>query len=273
MKHFQKNLVPTAFATMAIIAFFAFNRSTNAVEKTTNIIRVENGQNAAATPAKSLAKGMAVLELFTSEGCSSCPPADDVLRDLAKDSNVVALSFHVTYWNRLGWKDSFSQKIFDERQYAYGEKFAANGVYTPQAVINGTTELVGSKKAQVAQAVKNALETPSKVQIFLEKRVQNGDINVKYKLTGNVPKDAVLQFALVESAFSTRVKNGENGGRTLKHDNVVRDFETRKAADTEGAISFFPLSGWQLKNCTVVAYVQEKKLGPIVGAAQVKVIL
>ena len=142
MKHFQKNLVPTVAAMMGLIAFFAFNRSTKAVEKTTNIIRVENTQNVSVTSvkndAKSIAKGVAVLELFTSEGCSSCPTADDVLRDLAKDSNVVALSFHVTYWNRLGWKDSFSQKIFDERQYAYGEKFRANGVYTPQAVINGT---------------------------------------------------------------------------------------------------------------------------------------
>ena len=140
MKHFKKHLVPIAVAMMAITALFAFNRSTKTVEKTTNIIRVENDKNAA----KSTAKGVAVLELFTSEGCSSCPPADDVLRDLAKDSNVIALSFHVTYWNRLGWKDSFSQKIFDERQYAYGEKFQANGVYTPQAVINGTTEMVGS---------------------------------------------------------------------------------------------------------------------------------
>ena len=272
MKHFQKNLVPTAVAMMALIAFFAFNRSTNAVEKTTNIICVENDKNVSVTPANSSAKGVAVLELFTSEGCSSCPPADDVLRDLAKDSNIIALSFHVTYWNRLGWKDSFSQKIFDERQYAYGEKFQANGVYTPQAVINGATEMVGSKKTQVVQAVKNALETPSKVQISLEKKVEKGDINVKYKLSGNVPKDAVLQFALVESAFSTRVKKGENEGRTLKHDNVVRDFEARKASDTEGTLSFFPLSGWQLKNCTVIAYVQEKKLGMIIGAAQVKVL-
>ena len=269
MKHFQKNLVPVAVAMMVLIALFAFNRSTNAVEKTTNVIRVENVENAAQSPVK----GVAVLELFTSEGCSSCPPADDVLRDLAKDFNVIALSFHVTYWNRLGWKDSFSQKIFDERQYAYGEKFQSNGVYTPQTIINGAAEMVGSKKSQVVQAVKNALETPSKVQISLEKKVENGDINVKYRLNGHVPKDAVLQFALVESAFSTRVKKGENEGRTLKHDNVVRDFKARKTSNTEGSISFFPLSSWQMKNCTVIAYVQEKKLGAIVGAAQVKVTL
>jgi hypothetical protein len=268
MKHFQKNLVPLIAAMFVLAALFAFNHSTNAVEKTTNIYGVATSQN----PTSNIEKGFAVLELYTSEGCSSCPPADDVLRELAKDSNVMALSFHVTYWNRLGWTDSFSQKSFDERQYAYGEKFSANGVYTPQTVINGSVEMVGSKRTQVAQAVKKALETLSKVQISLKTAIKDGDIEVKYSLTGEIPKDAVLQFALVESAFATKVKRGENEGRVLKHDNVVRDFEARKASDTEGSFSFFPLSGWQVKNCTVVAFVQEKKLGAIIGATKVKII-
>jgi hypothetical protein len=266
MKYFKSILVPTLASMLVIVALFAFNRSTNEVEKATN----ENAYTTPKNEGLALDKGAAVLELFTSEGCSSCPPADDVLRDLAKDSNVIALSFHVTYWNRLGWIDSFSQKIFDERQYAYGEKFHANGVYTPQAVINGSVEMVGSKKTQVSQAVKNALETPSKVTISLEKTLKDGDINVKYTLTGDVPKDAVLQFALVESDFATKVKRGENGGHILKHDNVVRDFEARKTAATEGVISFFPLSGWNVKNCMVVAFVQEKGLGRIVGATKMK---
>jgi hypothetical protein len=264
MKYFKSFLVPIALTMLGLTALFAFNHSTNSMGKTTN----ENAFKMAENPLSTHEKGTAVLELFTSEGCSSCPPADDVLRDLAKDSNVIALSFHVTYWNRLGWTDSFSQKTFDERQYAYGSKFHADGVYTPQAVINGNVEMVGSKRTQVAEAVKNALETPSKVRISLKKSVKSDEIEVKYTLSGEVPKDAVLQFALVESAFATKVKRGENGGRTLKHDNVVRDFESRKASDTEGSLSFFPLSGWQVKNCTVVAFVQEKGLGKILGAAK-----
>jgi hypothetical protein len=171
----------------------------------------------------------------------------------------------------LGWTDSFSQKIFDERQYAYGEKFRANGVYTPQVVINGNTEMVGSKRSQVTQTVKKAIETPAQVTISLTKTIKDGDIEIHYTLTGYVPKEAVLQFALVESGFSTKVKHGENGGQTLKHDNVVRDLEDRKAADTEGVVSFFPLSGWQVKNCLVVAFVQEKGLGRIVGATKLKI--
>jgi hypothetical protein len=264
MKYFKSFLVPMIVATLGLVTLFAFNHSTNRIEKTTNDNTSETNQK----PLTTDIKGTAVLELFTSEGCSSCPPADDVLRDLAKDSNVIALSFHVTYWNRLGWTDSFSQKIFDERQYAYGTKFHADGVYTPQAVINGGVDMVGSKRTQVAQAVKNALETPSKMRISLTKSVKEDEIAVKYTLSGDVPKDAVLQFALVESAFATKVKRGENQGRTLKHDDVVRDFESRKASDTEGSLSFFPLSGWQVKNCKVVAFVQEKGLGKILGAAK-----
>jgi hypothetical protein len=266
MKSLKSILVPSFVALCALIALLAFNRSTNEVKKTTNV----STSHPLSKQAVGGAKGIAVLELFTSEGCSSCPPADDVLRELAKDSNVMALSFHVTYWNRLGWTDSFSQKIFDERQYAYGEKFRANGVYTPQAIINGSAEMVGSKRAQVAQAVKKAVEASAQVTISLTKTIKAGDIELHYALTGAIPKDAVLQFAIVESGFSTKVKRGENNGQILKHDNVVRDFETRKAANTEGVVSFFPLSGWQVKNCSVVAFVQEKDLGRIIGAAKVK---
>jgi hypothetical protein len=276
MKYFKSSLVPIAAAILVVTALFAFNRSTNQVEKTTNDAVFKMAEK----PDSPTEKGMVVLELFTSEGCSSCPPADDVLRDLAKDSNVVALSFHVTYWNRLGWKDSFSQKIFDERQYAYGEKFKANGVYTPQTVINGAAEMVGSKRGEVSKAVKAALETPSKVKIALKTTVKDDEIQVQYSLSGEVPKDAVLQFALVESGFATKVKRGENSGQTLKHDNVVRDFEAKKAISrfsgccytpyTEGSLSFFPLSGWNVTNCSVVAFVQERGLGRIVGAAKIK---
>jgi hypothetical protein len=275
MKYIKSTLVPIAAAMFIVLTLFAFICSTNQVGKTTNEAPINTPQNHL-LPTE---KGVAVLELFTSEGCSSCPPADDVLRDLAKDSNVVALSFHVTYWNRLGWKDSFSQKIFDERQYRYAEKFKENGVYTPQAVINGETGMVGSKRGDVSKAVKLALETPALVKMTVKTTVKDDEIVVNYTLSGEVPKDAVLQFALVESGFATKVKRGENNGQTLKHDNVVRDFEAKKAfpnknrdavrtSYTEGSLSFFPLSGWKVSNCSVVAFVQERGLGRIVAAAK-----
>ena len=219
--------------------------------------------------------GVAVLELYTSEGCSSCPPADDILRGVANQENVFALGFHVTYWNRLGWKDSFSQKIFDDRQYKYGTQFQKDGVYTPQLVVNGSEEFVASRKSQVESAIKKALATPARAQIALTKTEKGGDFQIKYTLSGDLT-DAALNFAVVESNFATKVKRGENEGRTLKHDNVVRDFETvelKKAANnapnTEGSHGVFPMKGWQVSNCSVIVFLQNKKTGQVLGAAKI----
>ena len=230
--------------------------------------------NSSSENAPNVGNGVAVLELYTSEGCSSCPPADDILRGVANQENVFALGFHVTYWNRLGWKDSFSQKIFDDRQYKYGTQFQKDGVYTPQLVVNGAEEFVASRKGQVESAIKKALATPAHAQISLTKTEKDGDFDIKYTLSGDL-KDAALNFALVESNFATKVKRGENEGRTLKHDNVVRDFETveiKKAANntpiTEGSHGVFPMKGWQVSNCSLIAFLQDKKTGQVLGAAK-----
>lgn len=219
--------------------------------------------------------GVAVLELYTSEGCSSCPPADDILRGVANQENVFALGFHVTYWNRLGWKDSFSQKIFDDRQYKYGTQFQKDGVYTPQLVVNGSEEFVASRKGQVESAIKKALAIPARAQIALTKTEKDGDFAIKYTLSGDLT-NAALNFAVVESNFATKVKRGENEGRTLKHDNVVRDFETADikkypngAPITEGSHGVFPMKGWQVANCSVIVFLQDKKTGQVVGAAKI----
>ena len=244
-----------------ISIFYGFNKPTK-----TSISLSENAPN--------VANGVALLELYTSEGCSSCPPADDILRGVVHQENVFALGFHVTYWNRLGWKDSFSQKIFDDRQYKYGTQFQKDGVYTPQLVVNGAEEFVASRKGQVESAIKKALATPAHAQISLTKTEKDGDFDIKYTLSGDL-KDAALNFALVESNFATKVKRGENEGRTLKHDNVVRDFETveiKKAANntpiTEGSHGVFPMKGWQVSNCSLIAFLQDKKTGQVLGAAK-----
>ncbi len=213
-------------------------------------------------------KGIAVLELYTSEGCSSCPPADDILRGVVHQENVFAMAFHVTYWNRLGWKDSFSQKAFDERQYAYGSRFQKDGVYTPQLVVNGTEEFVGSRKSQAENAIKKALTTPAVAQISLSKTLKDNNIAVNYKLSGDFV-NAVLNFAVVESNFSTQVKRGENEGRILKHDNVVRGFQTVEVKNTEGVFEVKLLKNWQLSNCMFIAFLQDKKTGQVLGASKI----
>src|SRR5689334_24193741 len=114
-------------------------------------------------------KSFAVLELFTSEGCSSCPSADRLLPVLAKeDSNIIALSFHVDYWDNLGWKDSFSNAAFTERQRNYGEQFHLQSIYTPQLVINGRYETVGSNRDNAERSMKKAQQDPPTTEIKMK---------------------------------------------------------------------------------------------------------
>ena len=266
MKSFLSKIVLFTLASCGF--FFSF-----VGKKTTN--QAIQSSNNPSTSSDNSSKGVAVLELFTSEGCSSCPPADDILRGVSKQENVFALSFHVTYWNRLGWKDSFSQKIFDERQYNYGSRFQKEGVYTPQLVVNGTDEFVGSRKTQTDNAIKKALSTPVRIQIELSKSLNDNDIIIKYKLSGDY-NNANMHFAVVESNFTTKVIRGENEGRILKHDNVVRDFETlalkntpEKSGQIDGVHEIYPLKNWLIKNCSLIVFVQDKKTGQVIGASKI----
>lgn len=259
MKTFPFKIVLLSVVTSAFLSFFVGRKTTNQPIQSSNnaLSKSQNG-----------AKGIAVLELFTSEGCSSCPPADDILRGVVQQENVFAMAFHVTYWNRLGWKDSFSQKVFDERQYDYASRFQKDGVYTPQLVVNGTAEFVGSRKSQTENAIKKALATPARAQIDLSKTLKDNKIAIKYILSGDIV-NAVLNFAVVESNFATKVMRGENEGRILKHDNVVRDFQTLDVKNTEGGYEVPSMKNWQLQNCTLIVFLQDKKTGQVLGASKI----
>ena len=213
-------------------------------------------------------KGFAVVELFTSEGCSSCPPADDILRGLAERENVMALSFHVTYWNRLGWADPFSKAEFDERQYNYGTHFQLNGVYTPQVVINGTAEMVGSQGNKIEKELAKTSAEAQDFKIELSKNIIDKKLIINYKFDKTV-ENKLLNLALVERNITTKVLRGENGGRTLKHDNVVRLFKTVKIGSTrEGDENIILQDDFQLKDCAIIAYVQDAKTLKIVAASK-----
>ena len=222
-----------------------------------------------------LAPSFKVVELFTSEGCSSCPPADDILRGLAEQDNVMALSFHVTYWNRLGWKDPFSQPEFDARQYQYGSYFKLNGVYTPQVVINGAAEMVGSRRAQIESEISKENAHDTDFEIDLTTDLKDKKLTTRFKINKKT-ENKVLNIALVERNIETKVLRGENEGRTLKHDNVVRLFKTIKlASDTEpalssdrGGIDFMLQADFKTKDCSIIAYLQDEKNMKIVAAAK-----
>ncbi|MEZ5354724.1 MAG: DUF1223 domain-containing protein [Bryobacteraceae bacterium] len=161
-----------------------------------------------------------VVELFTSEGCSSCPPADALLSAIRKAApaegvEVIALSEHVDYWNQLGWRDPFSSRQFSERQQEYARRFQIRGPYTPQMVVDGRWEFVGSDRGRLEGVLREAAAKPkARVEI-----VRNG---AELAITVPGAADGEAWMAITEDGLATAVKRGENGGRTLRHDGVVR---------------------------------------------------
>ncbi|MCH5598910.1 DUF1223 domain-containing protein [Niabella ginsengisoli] len=214
---------------------------------------------------------IAVLELFTSQGCSSCPPADRLLKQVieqaeVKELNVYALSFHVDYWNRLGWKDPFSKKEYSERQADYVRFMRLRSAYTPQLIVNGKREFVGSDGGALSKALSEALAEKATVN-FTAFSVKKKDdkILAEYKLEGDF-KNTVIHLALISSTEVTTVKRGENGGRTLENENVVKAFAT-KASQEAGYISLTDIPA-DFKGYSIIAYVQNKDDKKIIGAVK-----
>ncbi len=204
-----------------------------------------------------------VAELFTSEGCSSCPPADALLAELAEREGVIALAFHVDYWNYLGWSDPYSQAAFSERQRAYASVLDGR-VYTPELVINGTVGLVGSQRQRVESLIATAMATPAPVEIRLSARLE-GDVVIANCTLTDAPEDAVLHLALVERSTHQNPSRGENRGRTLNHTNVVRVFESLPAISGYHTLAL--PEGLNTSNAGIVAYVQSDEVGSVLGGA------
>lgn len=215
---------------------------------------------------------VAVIELFTSQGCSSCPSADHLLsqtiNEAKKDSRkIFALSFHVDYWNRLGWTDPFSDKKYSERQSEYASALNLNTVYTPQIIVNGTQEFVGSNERELKIALSKSLSaTPTAAFKTLTADVKNNNAPVvKFTLDGNYDR-CKINFALVSLSETTAIKRGENGGITLKNENVVRQFISISAA-ANGEINFKNSPRPSNSNMAIVAYIQRSSDLKIIGAS------
>lgn len=176
------------------------------------------------------ARGFAVVELFTSEGCSSCPPADKVFADLARRGRegepIYCVGFHVDYWDKLGWKDEFADNAFTQRQLGYMHKLKVDDVYTPQTIVNGTRQFVGSRKAEVDTAVDEALQSPAVLRLTLipELAFDSKSLTLKYATRADT-KPLFLNLAVTQSAAENDVKAGENKDRKLQHAAVVRKFQ------------------------------------------------
>jgi hypothetical protein len=214
--------------------------------------------------------GFAVIELFTSEGCSSCPPADELANELANEAQkhnqpIYVLSFHVDYWNRLGWKDPFSMHAATERQYWYAKLFPKSNVYTPQMVVNGTAEFVGSRKAEAQQHVEAGLrESPTEPLTLSLLSVEPGKaLEIAYAFP-KTEDNLVLHCALVEKGLSSEVRAGENKGKKLVHENVVRYFQSVEIPAAKGTLTI--AQELHKGHFEVIAYLQNTRTGKIVGA-------
>jgi len=251
------------------------------------VLAVVRLQAKASSGTPETARTAIVVELFTSEGCSSCPPADALLArldgaQLKGNVQLIALEEHVDYWNDLGWTDPFSSRDWTSRQNAYAGVLGNRNPYTPQMVVDGTVEFLGSHPQQARQAILEAASKP-KVPVILEPRnagkTGTGDFSVKVgKLEGTAKHDtAEVWLAITETGLHSVVTRGENAGEELRHAAVVRTMRKIGEAKGDGETSFagdvsVPLQKeWELENLKAVLLVQEKKSRRILGAAEIHI--
>jgi hypothetical protein len=217
-------------------------------------------------------KGFAVVELFTSEGCSSCPPADAVVAKLQKESAgkpIYILAYHVDYWNHLGWKDVFSDPDYSKRQRDYAKTLNISSVYTPQIVVNGKTELVGSEEEVLHNVIKSALQKDAPAQLALvNMQISRNTVQVNYNAKGN-GNHSVLLLALIQKSAQSQVKAGENSGRMLAHIQIVQKLKTITLTDNKAGFEKINLpNNFTPQNWEVIGFIQNTTTGEIFAAAK-----
>jgi hypothetical protein len=227
-----------------------------------------------------------LVELFTSEGCSSCPPADTLLANLDAQqpiagAEVIALEEHVTYWDQLGWVDPFSGLQYTERQQDYAASRHDGGVYTPQMVVNGQAEFVGSREREARQAIeKAAVQAHAEITISNEAPKKPNESQFKVavgKLSEPKGGQAEVYLAITETGLHSAVKAGENSGVEVHHSAVVRVLKKVGSVDAgkEPAFSAEPSikldKNWKRENLRAVVFVQEKRDRRIFGSAETRI--
>ena len=183
-------------------------------------------------------KPVVVLELFTSQGCSSCPPADVVLDEIKSSmdaASVIPLSYHVDYWDYIGWKDPYASADYTKKQRFYGRKFKSQSIYTPQLVINGEEHLVGSDRDNIHKKIKQRLhkkEASNSIKIN-SAAIENDKVKFSYQVNGDLT-EKFIHYVLVLNERQTDVKRGENRNRSLKNSNIVVTEEIESVTDKNG---------------------------------------
>lgn len=220
-----------------------------------------------------LAETYGVIELYTSQGCSSCPPADHVLAGLADDPGIVALTFPVDYWDFLGWKDTFARPEFSERQRKYAAAKGGRPVYTPQAIINGRSEVVGSDETAIRSALDGIRAEGGKLPVSVEARI-DGDKIVVTVGAGKPPKgNTAVWIASYRKPTPVTIGRGENAGREVTYVNVVDHWQVLGMWNGTAMTVELPITDIadiDTAGCAVVLQSKHKgKLGPVLGATKV----
>jgi len=179
-----------------------------------------------AATAQEVKRPLAVVELFTSQGCSSCPPADAYLAELADRGDVVALSYHVDYWDYLGWRDTLGAAANTERQRAYGRTFGSGSVYTPQAVINGRQHMSGAKRQDIASTMQGLADDGKGMNVDVSAEYSGESILIRLGDGTGYPRKAHVVIAYFEPVSKVEIARGENTGRTITYRNAVKSLQT-----------------------------------------------
>jgi hypothetical protein len=217
------------------------------------------------------AEPRAVVELFTSQGCSSCPPADALLGKLAHDPNVIALTLAIDYWDYIGWKDTLAIPGHTNRQKAYSKMRGDRGVYTPQVIVNGSTQALGSDQADIERAIGQSHRASATLSVPVSIKVADGRLTVDAPASKGTDEHAEVWLCPVSSAVPVAIGRGENHGRTITYHNAVRRWI--RLGEWNGAAASWSISLKDLKNegadkaAVLLQSGSASRPGPMLGAA------
>jgi hypothetical protein len=271
------NLRQTTITVLVLVVVFLALAARRPVARGSATVGTKVVSDASNTP--ETASTPVLVELFTSEGCSSCPPADALLSRLGqtqpvRGADIIALEEHVDYWDRLGWKDPFSSEAATERQNEYDQTFAGNEVYTPQMVVDGRAKFVGSSDSEALRAVRNASQAPKPAVRLSWEKDDVLTIHIEPLENTAEREGQRVYLAVSENMLHSDVKRGENAGRGLEHNGVVRLLTPLGKIDAATAgfsssVAVHSAREWNRANLRAVVFVQERRSRHILAAAAI----
>ena len=210
------------------------------------------------------ADGPVVVELYTSQGCSSCPPADKLFGEIADRDDIIALALHVDYWDYIGWKDSFANPAFTQRQRAYARAAGTRTIYTPQIVVEGQDHVIGTKPMKLADRINAHTRIEDPIEVVLSR--SGGTLRIQAEAQGRTTTSLVVQVVTYVPEATVDIRRGENAGRKLTYNNIVRDWMDVGRWDGSGV---YQADVRIPANLPAAVLVQESNAGRILGAAKI----